>query len=228
MLAQNAGDWQLESKNNGISLQKLISDKPLVCVWAADECGQQNVSKQRKMDRQREGHCCLSIHLRCTWKSSTMTAHPSATGVLLSLLEHSQKPSLSIMHHFSSSLRSHVFVYTFCRIFNVLERGVSFGFAFVSVCVADKWSKLSSNVWKGKKIGYRQRGEAQEMVKVDGETKVRTQGSDKDKSEGSRSETRRRMTIRVCEEHVCVCEGRNGASESKVSSDTAAVDLIPS
>lgn len=46
------------------------------------------------------------------------------------------------------------------------------------------------------------------------------------KSEGSRSETERRMIIRVCEEHVCVC-GR-GESESKVSSDTAAVDLIPS
>ena len=62
-------------------------------------CGEQNLSM---MDRQWKGHCCLSIHLRCTWKSSTMTAHPSDTGVQLSLLEQNQASALSIMHPFCS------------------------------------------------------------------------------------------------------------------------------
>lgn len=114
LMAQNIGYWQLQSQNNGLNLQKLISDEPLVCVWEGDKCGQPNVSKQRKMDRQQKGHCCLSIHLRCTWKSSTMTAHPSATGVLLSLLEQNQKPSLSIMHHFSPLLFSLTFLSARC------------------------------------------------------------------------------------------------------------------
>lgn len=54
------------------------------------------------MDRQWKGYCCLSIHLRCTWKSSTMTAHPSDMGVQLSLLEPNQASALSIMHPFCS------------------------------------------------------------------------------------------------------------------------------
>lgn len=48
------------------------------------------------------GHCCLSIHLRCRRKSSTMTAHPSDMGVQLSLLEQNQASALSIMHPFCS------------------------------------------------------------------------------------------------------------------------------
>lgn len=66
-----------------------------VCVCVGEWCGQQNLSM---MDRQWKGHCCLSIHLRCTWKSSTMTAHPSDMGVQLSLLEQNQALALSIMH----------------------------------------------------------------------------------------------------------------------------------
>lgn len=54
-----------------------------------------------------------------------MTAHPSATGVLLSLLEQNQNLSLSIMHRFSSLLFS-----SFC----------------VGIASAAKWPKLSSDM----------------------------------------------------------------------------------
>lgn len=124
-------------------------------MWAGDERGQQKVSKQRKMDRQRKGYCCLSIHLRCTWKSSTMTAHPSATGVLLSLLEQNQNPSLSIMHHFSSLLSSSASYFSL----HVLQNAF-FCVVFVS-CLshcssAEKWPTLSFNVkWRTKKTGYK-------------------------------------------------------------------------
>lgn len=46
-----------------------------------------------------------------------------------------------------------------------------------------------------------------------------------EKSRGRKSETKSGKTIRVCEERVYM---RKGERESKVSSDTAAVDLIPS
>ena len=62
-MAHSIGHNQLQSKNNGISVQKLISDELL--VWVGEQCGQQNLSKHKKSDRQRKGHCCLSIHLRC-------------------------------------------------------------------------------------------------------------------------------------------------------------------
>lgn len=71
-----------------------------MCVFCVGKCcGEQNVSM---MDREWKGHCCLSIHLRCIWKSSTMTAHPSDMGVQLSLLEQNQASALSIMHPFCS------------------------------------------------------------------------------------------------------------------------------
>lgn len=70
-----------------------------MCVCVCKWCGEQNFSM---MDREWRGHCCLSIHLRCTWKSSAMTAHPSDMGVQLSLLEQNQASALSIMHPFCS------------------------------------------------------------------------------------------------------------------------------
>lgn len=93
----NIGYEQFQSKNKKALGSQLIFGELLLCGWVGGQSGQRNVSKPgEKTDRQREGHCGLSIHLRCTWKSSTMTAHSSATGVPLSLVEQDQKPSLSI------------------------------------------------------------------------------------------------------------------------------------
>lgn len=157
-MAQNIGYWQLQSKNNGLNLQKLISDEPLVCVWVGDKCGQQNVSKQRKMDRQRKGHCCLSIHLRCMWKSSTMTAHPSATGVLLSLLEQNQKPSLSIMHHFSPLLFPSVSHFCLSVVWNIVFFWVGL-VLLVRACSVLTSGQSSALTFGGEKIGYGKRAQ---------------------------------------------------------------------
>lgn len=119
---------------------KNSSDEPpckCVCLhvygWG-DKCGQQNESKQKKMDRQGKDHCCLSIHLRCTWKSSTMTAHPSATGALLSLLEQNQKTN-SIHHASLLPLSPSLFF-----------SSLLFLLVYVSPD-SDKWPKLSSRVF---------------------------------------------------------------------------------
>lgn len=152
-----------------------------LCLLMRDKWGQQNVSKQKKMDRHWKGHCCLSIHLRCTWKSSTMTVHPSATGVLLSPLEPNQKLSPSIMHHFSPLFFCLVFFFIFLST-HFVEYFIFVSFACVSVLrvCAQCWQAAKtqlSGVWEGEVEGTEYGKRAQEIVLV-GKQKVTTQGND--------------------------------------------------
>lgn len=110
-----------------------------------------------------------------------MTAHPSATGVLLSLLEPNQKLSPSIMHHFSL-LFFCLFFFSIFLSTHFVEYFIFVKFSLVRVCCecvpsADKQPKLSSRVCGRGEVegtGYAKR--AQEIVLV-GKQKVTTQGN---------------------------------------------------
>lgn len=145
---------KFSQKNNSISIPKtLIWWAP--CVWVGEQCGQQNGSKRKKMDRRRKGHCCLSIHLRCSWKSSTMTPHPSATGVLLSLLEQNQNSTLSIIPFLLFSRPQ-------------LLLSTSFAQCLVLVCVARFWGKTSRlRGWRRRQCEWTKKWRVKEWNKME-------------------------------------------------------------
>lgn len=173
-----------------------------LCVW--EQCGQQKASKQRKIDRQWKEHCCLSIHLRCTWKSSTMTAHPSATGVLLSLLEQNQKPALSIRHPFSGlhSLSLVILSACFAEFSGFLCVGVAVLVCLMNASCFDKWQKFCGNKAKEKVPGQRMKANTAEFKKW-----------------------QRTTSMKMYDEQLCT---RRRERVWARWGSTAAVDLIPS
>lgn len=152
-----------------------------LCLLMRDKWGQQNVSKQKKMDRHRKGHCCLSIHLRCTWKSSMMTAHPSATGDYWA----SWNQTKNYLHPSCITFLLSSFVLFFFFIFlstHFVEYFIFVSFACESVLrvCAQCWQAAKtqlSGVWEGEVEGTGYGKRAQEMVLV-GKQKVTTQGND--------------------------------------------------